>query len=79
MTSPAGDTPPTPFHGFSIPRSDMIESGNRTCGSGRDDIWGTARPRDIRLQIYISLALGSAAFLAFCVRRPVRPVSGHGC
>jgi len=48
----------------------MIESGNRTCGSGRDDIWGTARPRDIRLQIYISLALGSAAFLAFCFLRP---------
>ncbi|KAF2854770.1 DUF221-domain-containing protein [Plenodomus tracheiphilus IPT5] len=49
----------------------MIESKrNDTCGGDPDDIFGTARPRDVRLQIYISLALGLWAFLTFCFLRP---------
>ncbi|KAH9878660.1 hypothetical protein IAQ61_001932 [Plenodomus lingam] len=46
------------------------ESRNNTCGSANDDIWGTVRPRDVRLQIYLSLALGLGGFLAFCFLRP---------
>ncbi|KAH7402050.1 hypothetical protein DE146DRAFT_677081 [Phaeosphaeria sp. MPI-PUGE-AT-0046c] len=44
--------------------------GNNTCNSGRDDIHGKDHPRDIRLQIYISLTLGVGAFLTFCFLRP---------
>ncbi|KAH7391967.1 hypothetical protein BKA66DRAFT_458879 [Pyrenochaeta sp. MPI-SDFR-AT-0127] len=48
----------------------MIEGkNNKTCG-GQDDIWGKSRPRDVRLQIYISLTLGLGAFLTFCFLRP---------
>jgi hypothetical protein len=46
----------------------MINQRNDTCKAGRDDIFGTGRPRDVRLQIYISLTLGVGAFLVFCVR-----------
>ena len=45
----------------------MINHRNDTCKAGRDDIFGTGRPRDVRLQIYISLTLGVGAFLVFCV------------
>ncbi|KAH8726314.1 hypothetical protein GQ44DRAFT_706105 [Phaeosphaeriaceae sp. PMI808] len=48
----------------------MIEAGNSTCGLGRDDILGISRPRDVRLQIYISFTLGIGAFLTFCFLRP---------
>ena len=37
---------------------------------GQDDLFGTARPRDIWIQIVISLALGLGAFLSFCVGLP---------
>ncbi|KAH9860654.1 hypothetical protein J1614_011985 [Plenodomus biglobosus] len=59
-----------PLHGHLIQLLDMIEGKNNTCGTGSDDILGTARPRDVRLQIYISLALGVGAFLMFCFLRP---------
>jgi hypothetical protein len=52
-------------YGNSTRLLEMIK-GNSTCGS--EDIWGIARPRDVRLQIYISFALGLGAFLTFCVR-----------
>ncbi|RAR12752.1 DUF221-domain-containing protein [Stemphylium lycopersici] len=48
----------------------MRDEHNRTCTIGRDDILGTSRPRDIRLQVYFSLALGLWAFLTFCFLRP---------
>ncbi|KAL6706884.1 hypothetical protein ACN47E_005027 [Coniothyrium glycines] len=48
----------------------MQAKGNDTCDVGRDDIWGTSRPRDVRLQIYMSLTLGLGAFLTFCFLRP---------
>ncbi|KAF1845818.1 DUF221-domain-containing protein [Cucurbitaria berberidis CBS 394.84] len=48
----------------------MIEGNNNTCRAGRDDIWGKSHPRDLRLQIYISLTLGLGAFLTFCFLRP---------
>jgi hypothetical protein len=44
-----------------------MEQGDRTCKEGRDDLWGTSNPRDTRIQIYISIALGVLAFLTFCV------------
>jgi len=41
---------------------------NGTCDAQSDqDIWGKEHPRDVRLQIYISLTLGVGAFLLFCV------------
>jgi len=45
-----------------------------TCPSGPrdDDLWGRSNPRDTRIQIYISLALGAAAFLTFCVSLRLR-------
>ncbi len=48
----------------------MIEDpkNSTTCGAGRDDIWGTSHPRDIHLQIGISLTLGVGAFVTFCVQ-----------
>jgi hypothetical protein len=66
------------MHGSSSRHLEMIK-GNDTCGG--DDIWGTARPRDVRLQIYISFALGLGAFLTFCVRcckwkTPAYPLTG---
>ncbi|KAF1942686.1 DUF221-domain-containing protein [Clathrospora elynae] len=48
----------------------MIEGNNKSCNVGRDDIYGISRPRDVRLQIYISLTLGLGAFLTFCFLRP---------
>ncbi|KAF2134228.1 DUF221-domain-containing protein [Dothidotthia symphoricarpi CBS 119687] len=48
----------------------MIEKNNKTCTAGSEDIWGKSRPRDVRIQIYFSLTLGLAAFLAFCILRP---------
>jgi hypothetical protein len=39
---------------------------NNTCGAYRYDPRGDDHPRDIRLQIYISLTLGVGAFLTFC-------------
>ena len=48
----------------------MLEPKNSTCKDGSDDIWGTSRPRDVRLQIYLSFSLGLFAFLTFCVRWP---------
>lgn len=47
----------------------MIKNANDSCTADRDDILGTTRPRDVRLQLYISLTLGVGAFLGFCVRR----------
>tara|TARA_R110002003_G_scaffold110_13_gene9341 strand:+ start:7574 stop:7741 length:168 start_codon:yes stop_codon:yes gene_type:complete len=49
----------------------MIEGNNHTCKVGQDDIWGNSRPRDIRLQIYISLTVGLVAFLTFCASLPL--------
>ncbi|KAF2031781.1 DUF221-domain-containing protein [Setomelanomma holmii] len=47
----------------------MIEvKANNTCG--QDDLWGNSRPRDIRLQISISVTVGVVAFLVFCFLRP---------
>jgi hypothetical protein len=38
------------------------------CGKpGQGELWGTSNPRDTRIQIYISIALGVSAFLGFCV------------
>lgn len=45
----------------------MLEGNNSTCNADQDDIWGRSRPRDVRLQIYISVTLGLGAFLTFCV------------
>jgi hypothetical protein len=42
---------------------------NNTCGNAdREDPWRDPgqHPRDVRLQIYISLTLGVGAFLTFC-------------
>lgn len=44
--------------------------GNNTCGDGQDDFWGKDRPRDVRLQIYLSVTIGVLAFLSFCYLRP---------
>ena len=42
---------------------------NKTCPAvSRDDVIGL-RPREVRLQIYISMTLGVGAFLLFCVRQ----------
>jgi hypothetical protein len=46
--------------------------GRHNCTVGRDDPFGQSRPRDIRLQVYISLTLGLGAFLAFCASPPHR-------
>jgi len=54
------------LHGARTHLSVMIEGNNKNCTAGKDDIWGTSRPRDVRLQIYISLTLGILAFLTFC-------------
>ncbi|KAI8935798.1 hypothetical protein NX059_007316 [Plenodomus lindquistii] len=48
----------------------MLGENKTTCGGTPDDIYGTARPRDVRLQLYISLGLGLGAFLTFCLLRP---------
>jgi hypothetical protein len=45
----------------------MIPDNKNSCKEGSDDIWGTSRPRDVRLQLYISVTLGLGAFLTFCV------------
>jgi hypothetical protein len=42
----------------------------KTCPKSQDDFWGTSNPRDTRIQIYISIALGVTAFLTFCVSPP---------
>ncbi|KAF2185100.1 DUF221-domain-containing protein [Zopfia rhizophila CBS 207.26] len=47
-----------------------MKNDTDTCKSGLDDVWGTARPRDTRIQIYVSVALGLGAFLTFCFLRP---------
>lgn len=51
-----------------------------TCASRDDDdnwdkFYGTANPRDTRIQLYLSFALGLSAFVIFCVRltASVRP------
>ncbi|PVH97804.1 DUF221-domain-containing protein [Periconia macrospinosa] len=48
---------------------------NKTCtvGDDDDDLFGTTNPRDTRIQIYLSLALGLSAFMAFCWLRPRWP------
>lgn len=56
-----------PLHGVERHFLAMLE-GNKPCKAAQDDIWGKARPRDVRIQIYISLTLGLGAFLTFCVR-----------
>jgi hypothetical protein len=56
----------------------MIKPRNETCNIGRDDIYGTSRPRDVRLQIYLSLTLGLGAFLTFCASPP-RPMTASRC
>ncbi|CAE7177109.1 hypothetical protein P3342_001812 [Pyrenophora teres f. teres] len=48
----------------------MLKPKNDTCPGSSDDIWGTSRPRDVRLQIYLSFSLGLFAFLTFCFLRP---------
>ncbi|KAJ4344008.1 hypothetical protein N0V95_006428 [Ascochyta clinopodiicola] len=48
----------------------MTDYGNNTCPGDHDDIYGRDRPRDILLQLYISLTLGVGAFLLFCFLRP---------
>lgn len=55
-----------PLHGAHSISLVMTESNN-TCGDASDDIWGIVHPRDVRLQIYMSFALGLGAFLTFCV------------
>ncbi|QRC93706.1 hypothetical protein JI435_039030, partial [Parastagonospora nodorum SN15] len=57
-------------HGRRRHSSAMIPRNNRTCNLGPDEILGTSRPRDVRLQIYLSLTLGVGAFLTFCFLRP---------
>ncbi|KAF2206019.1 DUF221-domain-containing protein [Delitschia confertaspora ATCC 74209] len=47
---------------------DVPRHCNSTLGDG--DLFGTAHPRDTAIQIYISVALGLAAFLSFCLLRP---------
>ena len=56
------------WHGYHIHHSAMTNYGNDTCKPDRDVILGMTHPRDVRLQIYISLTLGVGAFLLFCVR-----------
>ncbi|KAF9635617.1 protein of unknown function DUF221 [Lasiodiplodia theobromae] len=34
------------------------------------DLFGARRPRDITIQVILSIALGAGAFLAFCILRP---------
>lgn len=34
------------------------------------DLFGARRPRDITIQVILSIALGTGAFLAFCILRP---------
>ncbi|EOD45433.1 putative duf221 domain protein [Neofusicoccum parvum UCRNP2] len=43
---------------------------NDTQDDDGTDFFGTRRPRDITIQIIISVALGTSAFLAFCILRP---------
>jgi hypothetical protein len=52
-------------------------TNNKTCDVGRDDIWGTGRPRDVRLQLYISLTLGVLAFLTFCASLGAEDTTRH--
>ncbi|EUC40893.1 hypothetical protein COCMIDRAFT_107574 [Bipolaris oryzae ATCC 44560] len=47
-----------------------IGKHNKTCPDETGDPWGTLRPRDVRLQLYLSLGLGIGAFLIFCFLRP---------
>ncbi|KAF2683494.1 DUF221-domain-containing protein [Lentithecium fluviatile CBS 122367] len=47
-----------------------MKNGTKNCEAGSDDLWGTSNPRDTRIQIYFSIALGIAAFLTFCFLRP---------
>lgn len=46
----------------------MLDDDKNIC-QGPSDLWGTASPRDTPNQIYLSVALGLSAFVAFCVRR----------
>ncbi|KAH6612707.1 hypothetical protein C7974DRAFT_369744 [Boeremia exigua] len=48
----------------------MTDHSNDTCKTGSSDTFGTGHPRDIRLQLYISVTLGVGAFLLFCFLRP---------
>lgn len=48
---------------------------NNTCRV-HSDVWGVNNPRDIRLQIYISLTLGVGAFLTFCASLCTAPQHG---
>lgn len=56
------------WHGSHIQHSAMIPLKNHTCQSGGHDWLDNTHPRDVRLQIYISMTLGVGAFLLFCVR-----------
>lgn len=57
------------WHGLYSHHSAMTDRYNKTCDAVSDpaDILGQIHPRDVRLQIYISLTLGVGAFLLFCV------------
>ncbi|KAF2136112.1 uncharacterized protein K452DRAFT_259629 [Aplosporella prunicola CBS 121167] len=46
---------------------ELHSPSNNTSGL---DLFGTRRPRDTTIQIIISIALGTSAFLAFCILRP---------
>lgn len=66
----AAPTPKSSPHGVRshiLAMTTLPKPGNNTCNDGKDDPFGKDRPRDVRLQIYISMTLGVLAFLAFCV------------
>lgn len=69
----------TSFYGahiYHLTHAMIPSKGNDTCGS--DDPFGEKHPRDIRLQIYLSLILGIGAFLTFCASPPLQvKVSQH--
>lgn len=47
-----------------------LRAWNDTLDDDPTDLFGTRHPRDLTIQIIISAALGTGAFLAFCFLRP---------
>ncbi|KAL5391356.1 hypothetical protein DPSP01_001229 [Paraphaeosphaeria sporulosa] len=48
----------------------MDDDDKKKCGEQGWEQWAGLNPRDLRIQIYLSLALGISAFLLFCYLRP---------
>jgi hypothetical protein len=48
----------------------MDNNEPKPCSVSHNDLWGRSDPRNTRIQLYLSLALGVTAFTTFCWLRP---------